>query len=168
MIASHVSRLAVRSTAAALGFGLALTLVAAAPAAALDNGTQVLTGGFNQGPNVDTIFTSPGMTTALPPDYPSTGQGETAVQVRMPAGDLSNLRVHVVTQTIPVSGNLRVNLRINGANTVLTCKVTGTGDCATKKSKVVSIGKGDLLAIRIRSTLVDEGNFTLTYSFEFD
>ena len=77
---------------------------------------EVITG-FTNG------FTGPGWTTTTAPDYPDTGEGEAATQIRMAAGTLKNLRVHVQTQNVPSGGSLIATVRINGADTALTCTV---------------------------------------------
>ena len=133
-------------------------------AGVLGSGGQVLTGGFNQGAAFANGFTGPGWTTTLAPDYPDTGEGEAAIQIRLPAGTLSNLRVHVQTQNVPSSGSLIVMVRINGADTALTCSVTTTGDCTSTAS--VAIKDNDRLALEITNSFPDEGNWTLTYSIE--
>jgi len=150
------------------GFGLALLLSAHSPADALSNKFTILTGGFNQGQNISTVYTAPGLTAAFNPDYPDTGEGEGAVQLRMHQGELSYLRVKLVTQNIPSGGSLVVTVRINGADTALTCTLTASGNCGTGKSTKVAISKNDKLAIEIDSDLADEGNFVLTYTLLFD
>jgi|GEM_PF-2623998 len=126
---------------------------------------QILTGGFNQGAAFANGFTGPGWTTTLSPDYPDTGEGEAAVQIRMPAGTLSNLRVHVQTENVPAGGTLTVMVRVNGADTALSCSVTATGDCTDTGS--VNISANDRVALEITTDLNTEGNWTLTYSIQF-
>ena len=126
---------------------------------------QILSGGFNQGGAFTNGFTGPGWTTTLSPNYPDSGEGEAATQIRMVAGTLKNLRVHVQTQNVPSSGSLTLTVRINGANTALTCTVTATGDCTSTAS--VSINDNDRLALEITNSFPDEGNWTLTYSIQY-
>lgn len=156
------------SAVAPLGMALGIFLAVQSPATALNGEKQLLSGGFNQGANVTTIYTSPGFSTALGIDNPSAGDGENAVQLRLHKGTLSFLKVRVRTGNVPTSGSMTVTVRINGADTVLTCTVTGTGNCGTGKNKKVAVKTNDRLAIKIDSDLADEGNMTLTYTLLYD
>jgi len=151
---------------ATLGVVLGVVPVALTPADALNRERQILSGGFNQGPSATLLYTAPGWTTALDANYPNTGDGENAAQLRMPAGTLSRLRVRVRTQNAPTSGTLTVMVRINGANSTVTCSVSGTGNCNSPNA--VAVPNNGRFAIQVNSTLADEGNWTLTYTLEFD
>ena len=149
-------------TAAAIA---ATLMIGQGPAAALDDARQVLTAGgsLTQGA---TLFTAPGLYTAYTADFPNTGQGESAASIRMPAGSMTALRVHVVTTNAPSSGSFRARLRINGADTALTCQTMGTGSCTSQQ--VVTIHTNDLLAIMVSNTFVGSGTMGWTATMEFD
>jgi len=156
-----VSRNAART---AFAIGLGAWLVAATPAEALNDGTQLLSGGQSTTAN-STRFTAPGVGGHYSADFAG-GRGEEAAQIRMPAGVLRNLKVHVMTESIPASGSLRVRVRIDGANTVLTCQVAGTGDCA--KNKAVNVPAGGRLAISSSNTFVGAGAIAYSFTLLFD
>ena len=155
-----------RSAAAAVAaLGI---LAAASPADALNDSRQVLTGGGTFAGTVSPVYTSPGHGNVLGPDFPSAGNGENAAQLRMPGGVLKLLKVRVHTQNVPSDGTLTVMVRINNGDTVLTCSVSGDGNCGTGGKKSVTINNGDLLAIQVASTLEDEGNVAFSYTLIFD
>jgi hypothetical protein len=84
----------------------------------------------------------------------------------MPAGSLSRLRVNVVTQNVPSSGFLRVMLRINGANTTLTCIVTGTGVC--NRNPAVAVPNNAMVTFRASNNFVGSGFVAWSATMEFD
>jgi hypothetical protein len=128
---------------------------------------QILSGGFNQGASLATVYHAPGWVTALQPTYPSASDGENAIQIRLPEGTLSRLSIRVRTATAATGGSYVVTVRINGADTALTCTVTGQADCTTAANVTVPVNDGDRLALEITSTLANEGNNTVNYSMLF-
>ena len=141
-------------------------LTAATPARALDDGEQLLVGG-NSGSAGGIRYTAPGLANIYGADFPGTGLGEQAAQIRMTAGTLEKLRVNVVTQGNATSGNVAVTVRINEADTVLTCTVgTAGGDCGSG-GKSIAIANGDKLAVEVASTL-DAGFWSFTFSMIYD
>ena len=148
------------------GMGLAVWFLAAPPAEALNNRQQLLLGGGNWG-GVSPVFSAPGMP-IVGNDFPSAGMGETGVQVRMSGGGvLSVLFVRLRTQNVPSSGSLTVMVRINGADTAMTCQVFGSGQCAFTAS-TVTINNGDRLALRITNDFVGAGSLIVSYSMLLD
>jgi len=148
-----------------LGVGLTLGLLTASPVRALDDAQQLLSGGSSMGEG-SIIFTSPGMSNQFGTDFPGTGLGSQAAQLRIPKGTLRDLRVSVTTQNVPSSGSATVTVRLNGADTLLTCSVNGTGYCTSTKS--VSIPTGGLVALRVQNTFVGSGLAAYTYSLVYD
>lgn len=59
-----------------------------------------------------------------------------------------------------------MTVRISGADTALTCTVFGTSNCNSNAE--VAVRRNDRLAIQIITTLVDEGNFTPSYTLLYD
>jgi len=154
--------------------GLATAVVVAAlvagpgvrAAAALEDGQQLLTGG-NSGSGASTRFTAPGLGNLYGVDFPGTGLGEAAAQIRMTAGVVSKLRVSIVTEGTQDSGTVTAMVRLNGANTELTCSVgIAGGDCGSG-GKSFAVLNGDQMAVRIVSTY-NEGAWTFTYSLLYD
>lgn len=148
-------------------FGLVavFTVASALSAHALDDARQILTAGSSQGQGT-VQFTGPGMSNVYTPDFPNTGLGEQAASIRFPAGSLSNLRVNVVTSSAPSSGMFRARVRINGADTTLSCMVTGTGICTRVPAIVVHAN--DLVTLKVENTFVGSGSLAWTASMEFD
>src|SRR5262245_28516066 len=95
---------------------------AAGPAPALDDAKQVFTGG-NSGSGPSTRYSAPGIGNIYPIDFPSTGKGDAAAQIRMPAGTLSDLRVRVQTEGTATTGSVTVKLRVNGVDTTMSCSL---------------------------------------------
>jgi len=148
-----------------IGLAAVLSITAAVSTQALDNARQLLVAGNAQG-EAATQFAGPGMSNVYGVDFPNTGQGEQAASIRMSAGSLSNLRVNVVTATVPASGMLRVKLRINGADTAMTCMVTGTGIC--NRTSAVSVATNDLVTLMVYNTFVGSGVLSWTATIEYD
>ena len=145
------------------GVCLCLCLFIAAPT--VSQAAQVLSGGgVMADPGV--AFTSPGLL-LYDANIPVPGAGEKAVQLRMPPGTLSRLRVRVITGNVPSSGSLSVTVRINGADSVLTCSVAGTGNCSNAGSVTLPTAN-KRLSIRIANGLVAAGNTAFTYTVEFE
>jgi hypothetical protein len=149
----------------ALGLVAALTLSAVAAAHALDDRKQLMVAGSSQGTGA-IQYSAPGMSNVFSQDFPDTGLGPLAASIRMPAGTLGNLKVNVVTQNTPSSGNLRVRVLVNQAATAITCVVTGTGIC--NKNSTIPIANNDLLTLRISNTFPDSGVIAWTATLEFD
>jgi len=149
-----------------MGIGLGVWLLATPPVAAVENTAQLLSGGIGAVEG-QTRYTAPGSVHNLTPDSPGPGLGEQAVQIRIPKGQLRDLRVSVTTESVPSSGSLTVMVRLNGANTLLTCSVTQTADCNSIKAVNVP-GGGSRLAIRHSNNFVDAGSILLSYTLIFD
>ena len=66
----------------------------------------------------------------------------------------------------PDSGALTMTVRVNGADTVLSCQIAGTGFCT--KNASVTVRNNDLLAIRISNNFVNSGITAHTYSLTYD
>jgi hypothetical protein len=150
----------------ALLLGIALGPWPVTGANALEDTTQLLTGG-NSGSAGGTRFTAPGLGNTYNADFPGTGLGESAAQIRMTAGVLSKLRVKVVTEGTQDSGTVTVMVRLNGADTELTCSVGIAGGECGAGGKSITILNGDLLAIRVASTY-NEGFWAYTYTLLYD
>jgi hypothetical protein len=152
-------------SATVLMAGLGCWLLAAPLARALDDTSQVLTGGHLMAAG-QIVLTSPGFTQAQA-ESDFSNQGEAFVQMLMPAGTLTRLRVKVTTETAPSSGSFKLMVRINGADTNMTCNVTGPGMCTTG-TKVKTIPNNARLAIKTTSDFVDAGTIGYTYTIQFD
>ena len=140
--------------------------VLAGPAAALDDGQQILAGGTS-GSGAGVRYGAPGLANTYNLDFPDTGLGEVAAQIRMTEGKLSKFRVSVATQGNATSGSVTVTVRLNEADTVLTCTVgTDGGDCGSG-AKSVNVVNGDRLAVEVDSTL-DQGFFAYSYTMLYD
>jgi hypothetical protein len=149
----------------ALGLIPALTFSAVGSARAFDDKKQLMVAGSSQGAGADQ-YSAPGMSNVFSRDFPDTGLGPLAASIRMPAGKLGNLKVNVVTQNDPSSGNLRVRLLVNQALTNITCIVTGTGMCT--KNGTITIADDDLVTLRISNTFPDSGTIAWTATLEYD
>lgn len=155
---------------ASIAFGVAVAgLVAAAaqPADALDNGKQLLSGGASIAVG-STVFLAPGVASVYGPNFPKTGQGELAAQIRMQDGILSLLRVSVRTENVPAGGTMTVMVRINQTDTTLNCQVTAAGFCQTAVNVSEVITSSQRLAIRVVNTLVNPGFATVSYTLVYD
>jgi hypothetical protein len=146
------------------------------PAGALNNRQSILTGGFyvgltKSGPSITRqplVYTAPGLLYAYGPDEPALGRGEQAAQLRMTGGGvLSSLWVKVITQSVPTSGSLVATVRINGADTALTCQVFGTGQCQSGAA-TVAVPNGARMAVAVAHDFVNEDRIALTYSMLLD
>lgn len=137
------------------------------PAFALGDTMQLLSGGGTFA-DPGTGFTSPGLVYVYGPNDFGTNKGERAAQLVMPAGILSALRVRVLTQQNPSSGALTVTVRLNGADTPLTCSTVGTATCHTPPGASANVSNNARLSVKIANTFVGAGNLSFTYSFLFD
>jgi hypothetical protein len=165
MLTDKFRHIPLATSATVLMAGLGCWLLATPRAGALVDTAHVLSGGGTIG--AQTLFTSPGNSTAIGIDFPAAGLGEIGAQVLMPAGTLSKLRVKITTETAPSSGALTVMVRVNGADTVLTCQLAATGQCSSG-NKVKGLANNSPLAIRVANNLVDSGQVAYTYSLQFD
>ena len=144
----------------------AAMLVVAAPARALDDAQQLLVGG-NSGSASSVRYTAPGLANIYGADFPGTGLGEQAAQIRMTAGTVGKLRVNVVTQGTATSGGVTITVRVNEADTILTCAVgTAGGECGSG-GKAIAVANGDRLAVKVASTL-DQGVWAFTFTLIYD
>ena len=109
-------------------------------------------------------FIAPGTATALAGQ--SGGKGESAVQIRMPAGTLRRLRVKLTTQTVPSAGILTIVVRRNGNNTTLTCELSKAGECGS--NEVVAFAENDKLSVRMINNFTGSGVMGLTYVLLFN
>lgn len=139
---------------------------APAPAVALDDGQQLLIGG-NSGSASGTRFTAPGLANIYNADFPDTGLGEAAAQIRMVAGTVGKFRANILTQGNATSGSVTLTVRVNGVDTDLTCSVGKDGGDCGSGGKAIAILNGDKLAVRIASTL-DQGFWTFTFTMTYD
>jgi hypothetical protein len=146
---------------------MALALAGMArPATALDDGEQLLIGGTS-GSGSGVRYGAPGLANTYNDDFPATGLGEMAAQVRMAGGTLRKFRASIVTSGDETSGTVAVMVRVNEADTLLTCSVgIGGGDCGSG-GKTIAIAPGDKLAVRVSSTL-DTGFWTYSYTMFYD
>jgi hypothetical protein len=151
-----------------LGLGLALWSFAAPPAGALNNRQQILSGGSSLNSTITTAWGAPGLQNAVTDDWPAAGLGERSTQIRMSGGGvLSLLWVRITTQNVPSSGSLTVTVRVNDADTTLTCTVLASGQCQTGAASV-TIPNGARLAVRLDNAFVGAGNFSYTYTMLLD
>ena len=165
MIIDNLRRIPIATSATVLMAGLGIWLLATPRAGALDDTSQVLTGGhLMQAGQI--VLTSPGYTQAQA-ESDFNNQGEAFVQLLMPAGTLSKLRVKVTTATAPTSGSFTLMVRVNGADTNLTCTVNGPGTCSTG-TKVKALANNSRLAIKTTSNFVDAGTIGYTYTMQLD
>jgi hypothetical protein len=149
----------------AVGAGCAIGLWAVTPARTLSDTKQILSGGgfATQGA---TMFTAPGIPFAhLAADLG--GKGESAVSIRMQAGTLSGLKVKVTSQTTPTGGSLAFMVRKNGANTTITCTVSGAASNCQSNNSVV-FANDDRLSVRNVNTLTGATTTKFTYTLLFD
>jgi hypothetical protein len=154
------------SYAAVLGAGMAFGawILSPTPSGALVDTHQVLTGGG---------LTTAGLTQYTSPGFPfvfystqQSGKGESMAQLRMPAGQLSALRVKVTAVTEPETGILTLTVRKNGLNTILTCEVSGSGNCTA--AGPVSFAANDRLSIRVINNFDGSGQVGYSYTLLFD
>ena len=145
---------------------LAAMVLGSRVAAAAGATDRVLTGGFSSG-TTSPAWTSPGLSNVYGNDFPETGAGESSAQMRMPEGILRRLRVSLKDRN-QTSGTVTVMVRLNGADTALTCTVNVVGICGTPAGVEVAMNAGDLLAIRVDNNLTNEDGVLLTYTIQFD
>lgn len=112
------------------------------------------------------VFSAPGGSQSLPPDFPLAGLGETASQIVMPEGTIRNLRVISVPHNTGTSGNVDFVVRVNGVDTPVTCQISGNG-IADSGAAIVTIADGDLVTIRAENGLQGNVKVNFSYSFEF-
>jgi hypothetical protein len=146
--------------AAGIGFGALLLLPT--PAKALEDASQLLPGGIVGMTAGQTYFTAPGVTSTSPGQI----KGESSVQIRMPAGQLRNLRVRLTTATVPSAGIITIVVRRNGLNTALTCELSKAGECASNAS--VAIAENDKLSVRAINNFTGSGLMAMTYTLLFN
>jgi len=156
MKTSNALRAAVALTIALLAAGLPTPVSA----------VQLLVGG-NSGSASGTRFTAPGIANIYSIDFPDTGLGEEAAQIRMVGGTLSTFRASIVTQGTAASGSVTLMVRINGSDTMLTCSVGKDGGDCGSGSKSIALLSGDKLAVRIASTL-NAGFYTFTFRMTYE
>ena len=165
MIARQASTTLSYAAMFAAGIGFGSWLLAASPAGALIDSRQVLAGGNRIGDGA-TFYTSPGFADQFSVNFPGTGLGEVAVQLRMPAGVLSTLKVKLTTPFTPSSGAFILMVRKNGANTALTCQLTGSGTCNGTAN--VTFAANDRLSVRVSNNFVGPGTSAYSYTLLFD
>jgi hypothetical protein len=113
-------------------------------------------------------FTAPSLSDTYDPDFPRRGLGETAAQIRMTGGGvLSNFWLKILTTNVPASGSLVATVRINGADTALTCQVFGTAQCNSGPA-TVNVPNGARLSVAFASDFPDSGAMAFTYSMLLD
>ena len=137
-------------------------LPAPTPAKALEDASQLLSGGIIGMAAGQTSFSAPGVAAISPGQI----KGESSVQIRMPAGQLRNLRVRLTSVTVPSAGVLTVVVRKNAANTTLTCELTQAGECASNAT--VAIADNDKLSVRVINNFTGSGLMALTYTLLFN
>jgi hypothetical protein len=144
-------------TAAALGgMGLGAWLFAAPPVRALEDTAQIIAGSGSAG--TGTIFAAPSGSQYV---------AEAPASVPFPSGTLSKLRVNLTTQNVPTGGSVSVTVRVNGADTNVTCSLAASGIC-TSGNKAKALNNNALVALRVTSDLADAGTQNFTYSFQLD
>ena len=112
------------------------------------------------------VFAIPGGSQSFQSNTPAAGLGEIAAQVRMPAGEISQLRISVVTDVPATGGAADFILRQNGADTPLTCQTNGAGDCDSGAASL-TIGDDDRICVKASRSLTGVGNSYFTFSFMF-
>jgi len=157
----------IRLAVIAASISLLIAAVQPTTALALDDNVQLLIGGSNEGFTPLTIFTAPGLTTAVVANSPGLGLGESAAQIRMVAGTLGKFRASVVPSGEANSGTVTLMVRVNGVDTELTCSVAVAGGECGSGGKTVTLLNGDRLSVRVVSTL-NMGSFAYTYTMTYD
>jgi hypothetical protein len=161
--------MATRSERRILGASIAVSTLAAALLCgygATDASAQQLLTGGNSGSGAGTRYTAPGVGNIYGADFPATGLGESAAQIRMPAGTLKKMKVTLVPDGAQTSGQLTVTVRVNGSDSALACSVDFEGgECKIPES--VTLVSDDRIAIQVSSTL-DTGSWAFTYSVKFE
>jgi hypothetical protein len=138
------------------------------PARAVVDSRQLLSGGSSMTAG-NTFWSAPGLQNTFTNNFPATNRGERASQIRISDGGvLYKLRVRVTTENVPGGGSATVMVRINDADTALTCSVAGgTGECNTGET-TVNVPNAARLAVRTTNNLVNPGSFTVVYSMLLD
>ncbi|MEZ5288270.1 MAG: hypothetical protein R2712_26410 [Vicinamibacterales bacterium] len=132
---------------------------ATGPTGPTGTGVTVMSGGTGQN-----ITTSGGVF------YSGPGVGESGpvvqnTQVPLPAGTLQNLRVHT-SQGSFVGTTVTATININGADTGITCAITGISNACSDLVNTVTVSADDLVTVRIEQSGIDVST-RVNYSFEF-
>lgn len=93
---------------------------------------------------------------------------EPATQIRMPKGKLTGLKVSMGTENVPDAGVFSVTVRINGADTALSCSLTAAGFCNSPSMAKVSLAANDRLTVRVLANLNGASTVVYTYSLLFN
>jgi hypothetical protein len=165
MLTDKLRHVPLATSATVLMAGLGCWLLAVPRVGALEDTSQLITGGHLMAAG-QIVLTSPGFTQALAADQFG-NQGESAVQMLMPAGTLSKLKVKVTTESAPSSGSFTLMVRVNGGDTNLTCTVNGPGTCSTG-NKTKALSNNSLLAIKTTSNFVGANTIIYTYTVQLD
>jgi hypothetical protein len=147
------------AAAALAGVGLGAWLFAGLPARALVDTAHILAGKVEVGGEAFVIPSGSAV---------DIGLGESFAQVPFPAGTLSKLRARLMTTNVPAGGSLSVMVRVNGADTNVTCSVAAAGGICTSGNKAKALNNNALVALRITSDLVAAGNTFVFYTLQFD
>jgi hypothetical protein len=125
-------------------------------------------------PYLGAVLTGGGIVSAVGASWSAPGLNEIVstellAQVPLPAGTLKNLRVFV-KPTGQNGGAAVFTLRVNGADTPLTCVVGVVGPCIAPLA--VAVEDGDLVVLRALNQLLQNGlpfpAFAFTYSIELE
>jgi hypothetical protein len=138
------------------GVALGAWLFAAPPVRALEDTAHIIMGGT--GIANGSSFVSP-----LGNGYGN----EAKAQTPFSAGTLSKLRVKLTTDNVPTAGAVTVVVRVNGADTNVTCSLTASGIC-TSGNKAKALNNNALVSMRITNDLTDAGGTVVTWSFQLD
>jgi hypothetical protein len=91
---------------------------------------------------------------------------ESNVQIPLQAGSISNLQVSVITA--PGSGNSwTITVRKAGADTAVTCTISGSATTCSDTSHSVSFTEGQLVSIETTPASTPTGTSLMTYSVLF-
>jgi hypothetical protein len=92
---------------------------------------------------------------------------EKIVQTRLPAGTLSKLKLSVFFSSMGGSGT--VMIRLNGADTPLTCTATAAGKTGSCNSNAtVNVPNNAKLSVRVTNTSGNGSGALFNYSLQFD
>jgi hypothetical protein len=109
------------------------------PSVAPGAAARQLIAGYSQTATNMTVYSS----------TPIASSTENQVQMRMSPGTVSKLRVTMRTiGTLTGSGQLTATVRINGANTTVTCQMSAAGDCDSGTASV-AVADDDRLTVMI-------------------
>lgn len=112
------------------------------------------------------VFACPGGSQSFQPNTPGAGLGETAAQVRFPAGTITGMRISAITNVPATGGNVEFVLRVNGTDTPLTCQLSGSGDCDTASASL-TVSDDDRVCVKATNNLAGVGLSYFTFSFLF-